>query len=71
MTVRWNNGSPLLENIPPGSYYAQIPDNLGAENKVDNLAASGYFLDTLGPTAINASRFSERLGANGGLVSST
>ncbi|XP_042143725.1 cholesterol transporter ABCA5 [Ixodes scapularis] len=36
MTVRWNNGSPLLENIPPGSYYAQIPDNLGAENKYLN-----------------------------------
>ncbi|CAN7984948.1 unnamed protein product, partial [Ixodes hexagonus] len=36
MTVRWNNGSPVLDNVQTGSYYAQIPENLAGDHKYVN-----------------------------------
>lgn len=36
MTIVWNNGSVTLDNVPPNTYYAQVPESLGGEYKYTN-----------------------------------
>lgn len=36
ITVSWRNGSVTLDNIPPSSYYASVPENLGGDYKYTN-----------------------------------
>lgn len=36
INVSWRNGSVTLDNIPPTSYYASVPENLGGDYKYTN-----------------------------------
>ncbi|XP_049519506.1 cholesterol transporter ABCA5-like isoform X3 [Dermacentor silvarum] len=36
INVSWRNGSVTLDNIPPNSYYASVPENLGGDYKYTN-----------------------------------